>query len=99
ESVHVLYAYDSGTAAVDNLTGRKQSHLSVEANVYALDGTRLDHRSRSGIALRSQGVATGLLRPAVPAATTPPAPAKVYFIELVLRQRGRVIERNVYWFS
>jgi exo-1,4-beta-D-glucosaminidase len=99
ESLHVLYAYDDGSVAVDNLGAATQTGLSVEANVYALDGKLLDHKSRSGISLASQQVATGLLHPTVPATTKPPKPAKVYFVELLLRQKGSVIDRNVYWFS
>jgi exo-1,4-beta-D-glucosaminidase len=41
----------------------------------------------------------GVLTPRVPAATTPPTPAKVYFVELLLRRHGAVIDRNVYWLS
>jgi exo-1,4-beta-D-glucosaminidase len=92
EPLHVLYAYDDGRLAVDNLGGATQRRLSVEANVYGLDGTRLDHRVKGAISLRGQGVKTGLLRPNVPATTT-------YFVELILRQRGRVVDRNVYWLS
>ncbi len=99
ETLHVLYAYDNGTVAVDNLGGTTERGLWVEANVYALDGKRLDHKTRGGIKLSSQGVATGLLHPTVPATTKPPKPAKTYFIELLLRQHGRIIDRNVYWFS
>ncbi|TMK88226.1 MAG: beta-mannosidase, partial [Actinobacteria bacterium] len=99
ESLHALYAYDDGSVAVDNLGGRAQRDLSLESNVYGLDGTLLDHRTRSGISVNPQGVATGVLHPAVPAATTPPTPARTYFVELVLRQSGNVVDRNVYWLS
>src|SRR5205085_5737187 len=61
ESLHVLYAYDNGSVSVDNLTGHRQRGLSVESSVYALDGARLDHRIRGGIALNDQGVATRVL--------------------------------------
>ncbi len=40
-----------------------------------------------------------MLTPQVPAATTPPTPAKTYFVELILRQHGVVVDRNVYWLS
>ena len=42
---------------------------------------------------------TGVLHPSVPAATTPPAPPKTYFVELLLRRHGAVVDRNVYWLS
>jgi exo-1,4-beta-D-glucosaminidase len=99
ESVHVLYAYDIGTVDLDNISGRTQSGLSVQAKVYDTRGNVLDDHSASGIALSSQGVRTGVLHPSVPATTTPPAAAKAYFVELVLKQNGREIDRNVYWFS
>jgi exo-1,4-beta-D-glucosaminidase len=99
ETLHVLYAYDNGSVALDNLGPTKQRGLTAEANVYSLDGKLLDHKSRSGISLASQEVVTGILHPKVPAATQPPMPARTYFIELLLRRRGRVIDRNVYWLS
>src|SRR4029077_14884018 len=42
ESVHALFAIDTNQVAVDNLTGKTQAGLSVEAKVYGLDGTLLD---------------------------------------------------------
>ncbi len=71
ESLHAMYAYDDGTVAVDNLGPTAQSGLSVQSNVYTLDGTLLDHQEQAGINLNSQGVATGVLRPHIPA--SPPA--------------------------
>jgi exo-1,4-beta-D-glucosaminidase len=99
ERLHVLYAYDDGTVAVDNLGPTTQSGLSVEANVYSVQGTLLDHKVRSGISLKSQGVAAHVLHPSVPAVTKPPKPAKTYFVELLLSQNGHPVDRNVYWFS
>jgi exo-1,4-beta-D-glucosaminidase len=99
ERLHALYTYDNGSVAVDNLGPRTEHGLSVEANVYALDGRLLDHRARSGITLGSQGVATNVLQPLVPAATKPPTPARTYFVELLLRRHGQTLDRNVYWLS
>jgi exo-1,4-beta-D-glucosaminidase len=99
ETLHALYAYDDGSVAVDNLGPGTESDLSVEANVYGLGGTLLDHQVRSGITLASQGVATALLHPRVPTTTKPPTPAQTYFVELLLRQRGQIVDRNVYWLS
>jgi exo-1,4-beta-D-glucosaminidase len=99
EPLHALYAYDDGSVAVDNLGPATQPDLSVESNVYAVNGTLLDHQLRSGITLASQGVATEVLHPRVPATTKPPAPAQTYFVELLLLQDGQVVDRNVYWLS
>jgi len=100
EDLHVLYAYDSGGVTVDNLTGASQSGLSVESRVYDTSGTVLADQTTSGpLSLKSQQVASGVLDPRVPAATTPPTPAKTYFVELILRQHGQVVDRNVYWMS
>ncbi len=49
--------------------------------------------------MAGQGVATDVLHPSVPAATTPPATPKTYFVELLLRRHGAVVDRNVYWLS
>jgi len=35
----------------------------------------------------------------VPAETKAPAPAQVYFVELQVKQGGKVVDRNVYWLS
>jgi exo-1,4-beta-D-glucosaminidase len=99
EPLHVLYAYDDGTVSVDNLTQSTQSGLSVQAKVYDVAGALLDDETATGISVGSQGVAREVLHPSVPAPTTPPTPARTYFIELLLTRGGRVIDRNVYWFS
>ena len=100
EDLHVLYAYDTGQVTIDNLTGARQQGLSVQSKVYGVDGTVLDDQSTSqSLSLAPQQVSNGVLTPQVPAATTPPAPAKAYFVELILRQHGAVVDRNVYWLS
>lgn len=99
ETLHALYAYDNNTVTVDNLSGTTQSDLSVESKVYGLDGSVLDDQTSSNIDLPSQGVQNAVITPNVPAATTPPQPAKTYFIELIMRQNGQVVDRNVYWLS
>ncbi len=99
EALHALYAYDNGTVAVDNLGPRTEGGLSVETNVYALDGKLLNRQTRGGITLKSQQVVTGLLHPKVPVTTKPPTRARAYFVEVLLRRHGRVIDRNVYWLS
>jgi exo-1,4-beta-D-glucosaminidase len=40
-----------------------------------------------------------VLHPSVPAATTPPAKAQTYFVELLLSRDGQVVDRNAYWLS
>jgi hypothetical protein len=99
EKLHVLYAYDNGSVAVDNLGAEAQNGLSVQSTVYALNGKVLDRKTRGGITLKSQQVVAGLLHPKVPATTKPPKAAKTYFVEVLLRRNGRVIDRNVYWLS
>jgi exo-1,4-beta-D-glucosaminidase len=94
EPLHVLYAYDDGTVTVDDLGSRPQYGLSVEANVYDVAGDRLDHRVARGLRVSRQGVLRGVLKPAVPSGG-----AQTYFVELQLRQGGRVVDRNVYWLS
>jgi exo-1,4-beta-D-glucosaminidase len=69
------------------------------SNVYGIEGKVLDHQTASGVSVGGQGVARNVLHPTVPAATTPSAPAKTYFVELLLERHGKVIDRNVYWLS
>lgn len=93
ENLHVLYAPDDGTVTVDNLTGVRQPGLTVESLVHDLSGKILDTRSSHPFDLASQGVVNRILTPGVPTAT------QVYFVELILRQGGKVVDRNVYWRS
>jgi exo-1,4-beta-D-glucosaminidase len=97
--VHALYAYDSHTVTLDNLTGATQSGLSVESRVYDLQGRLLDDRSSGAMTLSPQQVASSVLTPRIPGETSPPEPASTYFVELLLRQGGAVIDRNTYWLS
>ncbi|MFL5863828.1 MAG: glycosyl hydrolase 2 galactose-binding domain-containing protein [Solirubrobacteraceae bacterium] len=99
KSLHAIYAYGSGTVSVANLTGAAVGGLSVQSRVYSVAGKLLDDRIANGVALGAQGVRENILRPAVPAATKPPHPAQDYFVELLLRRGGQVIDRNVYWLS
>ena len=84
---------------MDNLGGAAQAGLSVESRVYDLAGNLLDDQRAGGINLDSQQVRNRVLTPKVPAATAPPAAAQVYFVELLLRKSGTVVDRNVYWRS
>ncbi len=97
--VHALLAYDTSTVSLDNLSGEAQSGLTVESKVYALDGQLLDDQSAGPITLPAQAVDTTVIAPRLPPASTAPAPAHTYFVELLLRQAGAVIDRNVYWLS
>ncbi|MET9000778.1 beta-mannosidase [Amycolatopsis sp. NPDC004169] len=97
--LHALYGYDNGSVTLDNLGAATQSGLSVQARVLDTAGKVLDDQTASGISLGSQGVRTGVLKPKVPAETKAPAPAQVYFVELQVKQGGKVVDRNVYWLS
>ena len=99
QPLHAIYAYDTGSVSIANLTGSPVGGLSVQARVYDLAGKLLDERSASGVEVASQGVAGGLLHPAVPADTVSPAPAQPYFVELLLSRDGTLVDRNVYWLS
>ena len=97
--LHAIYGYDNGSVTLDNLGATTQSGLSVQAKVYDTAGKVLDDQTASGLSLGSQGVKTGVLKPKVPAETKPPAKAQVYFVELQVKQGGKVVDRNVYWLS
>lgn len=92
-TLHALYALDNGTVTLDNLAGSPQPGLSVESKVYSLGGKLVDDQTAHGITLASQQVLTKVLTPKVPAS----AQAQVYFVELLLSQHGKVVDRNVYW--
>jgi exo-1,4-beta-D-glucosaminidase len=94
-SLHALYALDNGTVTLDNLTNTTQSGLSVEAKVYNLAGAVTNDQTVSNISLASQRVMNNVLTPTVP--TTPAG--TTYFVELLLKQNGTLVDRNVYWLS
>jgi exo-1,4-beta-D-glucosaminidase len=94
-SLHALYALDDGTVTLDNLGSTTQSGLSVEAKVYSLAGTVLDDQTASNITLTGQQVRSRVLTPKVPAGN----PVQVYFVELLLKRSGTLVDRNVYWLS
>lgn len=97
--LHVLYAEDTGSVTLDNLTSEEQTGLDVESRVYALDGRLLDDRTATDLAVGAQGVVRGVLAPRVPATTGRRGAATTYFVELLLRRDGTVLDRNVYWES
>src|SRR5215467_2283124 len=82
ESLHALYAYDNNTVTVDNLTGTTQSGLSVDLGLYGqarLRGAREVVDCDGVVVVGVERVQNGVITPNVPAATTPPQPAKAYF--------------------
>jgi exo-1,4-beta-D-glucosaminidase len=94
-TLHALYALDNGTVTLDNLSNTSQSGLSVESKVYNLSGQVLDDQTASSITLASQQVRSSVLTPKVPTGS----PVQVYFVELLLKQNGTLVDRNVYWLS
>jgi exo-1,4-beta-D-glucosaminidase len=95
--LHALYALDNGTVTLDNLSDTTQPGLSVESRVFSLGGTLLDDQTAGNITLTGQQVLNKVLVPKVPA--TGSSPVQVYFIELLLKQNGALLDRNVYWLS
>jgi exo-1,4-beta-D-glucosaminidase len=91
-TLHAIWALDTNTVTVANLGASSQSGLTVEAKVYNTAGTLLDDRTSGTLTLASQQVLGGVLAPTVPTAAN-----TVYFVELLLRQAGSVVDRNVYW--
>jgi hypothetical protein len=91
--LHALLSYDDDAVTVDNLGATTQNGLSLRATVRDLSGNVLDDQQVGGISLAGQQVRNDVLKPALP--TSGP----VYFVELALSQRGKVVDRNVYWRS
>jgi exo-1,4-beta-D-glucosaminidase len=99
ETLHALYSLDDGTVTLDNLGGSTESDLSVQAKVYDTSGKVLDDRTATGVSLNAQQVRNSVLTPKVPVVTAPPTAARTYFVELIVRQHGTVVDHNVYWQS
>ncbi|HJP79620.1 MAG TPA: beta-mannosidase [Pseudonocardiaceae bacterium] len=95
QSLHALLAQDKGTVTLDNMSGQSQSGLSVESKVYNTAGSVLDDQTVNNVTLSSQQVKTGVITPKAPSSTS----GNVYFVELLLKQNGNLVDRNVYWQS
>jgi exo-1,4-beta-D-glucosaminidase len=95
QPLHVFYAPDDNTVTLDNLGSTTASGLSVEARVYDTAGKVLDDRTTNGLNLTGLQVRNGVLAPSVPTGGAP----RTYFVELLLRHNGSVVDRNVYWES
>ncbi|MEY9948903.1 sugar-binding domain-containing protein [Kitasatospora sp. GAS1066B] len=93
-SLHALYALDNDTVTLDNLGGTSRSGVTVEAKVYNTAGTVLDDQTSGSRTLASQQVANAVLKPKLPTAA-----GTVYFVELLVKQNGTLVDRNVYWNS
>jgi exo-1,4-beta-D-glucosaminidase len=93
--LHALYSLDNGTVTLDNLGATTESGLTVEAKVYNLAGTVTNDQTSAVETLASQQVLGNVLTPVVP--TTPAG--TTYFVELLLKQNGTLVDRNVYWLS
>jgi exo-1,4-beta-D-glucosaminidase len=92
--LHAIYALDNNTVTVDNLSGTTQAGVTVEAKVYNTAGTVLNDQTSSSLSLASQKVMNKVVTPAIPTTAN-----TVYFVELLVRQGGNVVDRNVYWAS
>jgi exo-1,4-beta-D-glucosaminidase len=65
-----------------------------------MQGNLLTTQDASGTTLPSQGVMNQILT--IPNPTLPDVqgvPQRTYFLELLLKQDGKVVDRNVYWLS
>jgi exo-1,4-beta-D-glucosaminidase len=92
--LHAIFALDDKTVTVDNLGGTTRSGVTVEAKVYNTAGTVLDDKTSGSLSLASQKVMNKVVTPTVPTAAN-----TVYFVELLVRQNGNLVDRNVYWAS
>ncbi|GAB2707319.1 glycoside hydrolase family 2 protein [Kitasatospora kifunensis] len=92
--LHALYSLDDHAVTLDNLGGRSQAGVTVEAKVYNTAGALLDDQSSGDLTLASQQVAGAVLKPKLPSAAN-----TVYFVELLVKQHGALVDRNVYWNS
>ena len=92
QTLHALYTLDTGTVTLDNLGGTTRSGVTVESKVYSTSGTLLDDQTSGSLSLTSQQVRNAVLHP-----VTPTAAGQVYFVELLVRQNGTLVDRNVYW--
>jgi exo-1,4-beta-D-glucosaminidase len=91
-ALHAIYTLDNGTVTLDNLTGTAKSGVTVEAKVYNTAGTVVSDKTSGSLTLTSQQVMNKVLTPTVPTTSN-----TVYFVELLVKQNGALVDRNVYW--
>jgi exo-1,4-beta-D-glucosaminidase len=90
--LHAIYTLDAKTVTLDNLTGATQAGVTVESKVYDTAGNVLDDQTSAAYSLTSQKVVNGVLTPHVQTTA-----GTVSFVELLTKQNGTVVDRNVYW--
>jgi exo-1,4-beta-D-glucosaminidase len=95
QPLHALLAQDNNKVTLDNVTNQSQSGLSIESKVYNTAGSVLDDQTVNNVTLASQQVRNGVITPKAPTSTS----GNVYFVELLLKQNGNLVDRNVYWQS
>ena len=95
QPLHALLAQDTNTVTLDNVTNQSQSGLSIESKVYNTAGSVLDDQTVNNVTLASQQVKNSVITPKAPTSTS----GNVYFVELLLKQNGNLVDRNVYWQS
>ena len=86
--LHAIYRYDDGSVSIDNLTGTTARGVTVQARVFDVAGHLLSDQTSNGRTVAGDGVNSWVLHPSVPAATTPPTPARTYFVELRVAPRS-----------
>jgi exo-1,4-beta-D-glucosaminidase len=92
KALHAIFTLDNHTVTLDNLGSSSQAGLTVESKVYNTAGTLLDDRTSATTTLASQQVANNVLTPTIPTTAN-----TTYFVELLLKQNGTLVDRNVYW--
>jgi len=90
--LHAIYTLDAKTVTVDNLSGTSQTGVTVESKVYDTSGNLLDDQTSPTYSLASQQVLNSVLTPKVQTTA-----GTVSFVELLTKQNGAVVDRNVYW--
>ena len=92
QALHSIYTLDAKSVTLDNLSGTTQAGVTVESKVYDTSGNLLDDQTSATYSLPSQKVVNSILTPKVQTTA-----GTVSFVELLTKQNGTIVDRNVYW--
>ncbi|AHI02017.1 glycoside hydrolase family 2 protein [Kutzneria albida] len=94
KQLHVQYSYDDRSIALVNKGLDEAPNLTVQATVFALDGTVLSDQNLTDLRARADGTTK------IGAVPTPEGLSTTYFVRLLLHDAdGNPVDRNVYWLS
>ncbi len=90
--LHALYRYDNQGIVVTNALAQAHPHLTVEADLYNLDGERKHHQS-AALGVEGNANAHAFTLPRVDGLS------KTHLLRLTVKEANAIVSTNSYWLS